>query len=566
MRFVIAAILLLTSTLLSAQADTVQACKLLLVFDTPKKVPHLSFIEESLRVLVYSGGEQQQVFCKVSNFNSMKENLQIEADLTKFMSFVNPQVSLYTPPDQARQERDKNTAKLLTDFGQLMKITVTSSEGGLLYTFQLFKVLSHQGEIPVLEPNGSADQLINPADKLAPQQLMRSIKNVCRVSNAPPSVRLIAVNGIKQNDFFSIAVDDTLLIEPEITDSDSPPENMTCRWYCKPLYRSLPLKYTTVSPSFQSFTSDSGTYMIWVKVNDRINEVYSDTLTLVFVHRPKILYPSDSPRKKNKYESKTIYQSFIHFGSEEPIVVNQKYVKLKLQRQAENIQFGFEAPWMADGEEKDRLNQAFKITNYGDYYLINHQAKTKSAGSYRFFVTAYDRGIASNKGEFVTKYYKAWPVYLTAGTSKNRIINNKSASLFYLTCGFGAYMKHRITFDFTAEIPMTDSADIHTAHTYPRNWRTGIIYDLSPKHRSLFVGAELDLLYLYYPWNTRQGYIGYALGLHLKARYLAKFWGLYFRPQLGFLQDFPQKGNKSLYLSTQFGFAFQPVIKGKTYR
>jgi hypothetical protein len=549
-----------------AQTDTAQDCKLLLVYDTPQKAPHLSFIEESLRVLVYSGGEQKQVFCNVSNMNSMQENLKNEADLTMFIKFVNPQTSLYTPPTQARQERDLNTTNLLTGFGQLMKVTVTPSEGGLLYTFQLYKVLSPPGEIPVLEPYGSADQLINPADKLAPQQLMRSIKNVCRVSNAPPSVRLISVNGIKQTDFYSIAVDDTLLIEPEINDADSPPENMMCRWFCKPLYNSIPLKFTVVSPTFLSFTSDSGTYLIWTKVNDRINEVNSDTLKIVFVHRPEIISSPDSPKKKDKYESKTIYQSYLHFGSEEPIVVDQKYYKLQLRRRAKDIRFGFEARWMPDGEEKDRLNQAFRITNHGEYYLIDHQAKTKNAGSYRFFVTAYDRGIASGPGVFTARYYKAWPVYFTVGTAQNRVFNYKPASLYHLTLGFGAYMKHRIIFDFTAEVPMTDSADIQRAHTYPRNWRAGIIYELFGKHKSLFAGPELDFLYLYYPWNSRQGYFGCAIGLHLRARYLAKHWSLYFRPQMGYLKDFPQEKNHTFYWSTQFGFAFQPVVKGKTYR
>lgn len=568
MRFLIFVLLLLPASVIVAQPDSMQQCKLLLVFDTPGKVPHLSYIEGSLKTLVYSGGDQQQVFCDVKNLNAMRENLETEADLSRFLDFINPELDLYKQNSKSRQQRDSVTVKLLTGFGQLMKVTVTPESGALLYSFQLYHVLSPPGELPVLDPYNSSEQLINPKDQLATKQLMLCIKNVCKVSNAPPQVRLIPVNAVQQIGFYAIAVDDTLVIDPEIKDPDSPSDNIMCRWYCKPVGKSVPLRYTQVSPTFHASTNDSGTYLVWTKVSDRINEVYSDTLRIVFVFRPEIVdLPGASQlRTESKYESKTIYQSYVHFGTEKPLTIHKKTYKLNLRRNSPGIQFGFDAPWMPDSEEKDQLNKAFKITSDGQSYLIEHQAKNKNAGSYRFFVTAYDRGIASKPGIFIAKYYKAWPVYFTIGTSRNKILNYKDASLQYFTFGFTGYMKHRILIDFKAEVPLPDTAILQQAHTYPRNWRSGITYELFPNQKSFFAGAEFSLLYLYYPWNTRQGYIGYALGLHLKVRYMAKHWAMYFRPQIGYLEDFPQKGSNNIYLSTQFGFAFQPVVKGKIYR
>jgi hypothetical protein len=251
--------------------------------------------------------------------------------------------------------------------------------------------------------------------------------------------------------------------------------------------------------------------MIWAEVSDRINKVYSDTLKIVFVIRPEIIDLPDTSetRRENKYASKTIYQSYFFSGTDAPSTINTKLFRLYLRNPGANVQFGFYAPWMPDSEEKDQLNKAFKISNRDQFYIIEHQAKTKKAGSYRFFITAYDRGIPSRAGVFTAKYYKALPFFLTLGSSRNIITKNRDASLRYFSLGITGYMKQRILLDFKTEIPMSDSADIQQVHNYPRNLRAGVIYELFPNLGSFFAGAELSFLYLYYPWNTRQFYFGY---------------------------------------------------------
>ncbi|MGL5889899.1 MAG: hypothetical protein ACRC3B_08435 [Bacteroidia bacterium] len=568
MRLISFILFLFSAQLTFAQSDSLQRCRLLLVFDTPGKVPYLSYIEESLKVLVYSGGNQEQIFCKVSNLNAMRDNLETEADLSLFLNFINPKLDLYTQNSKSRQERDSTTVKLLTGFGQLMKVTVTSEFGALLYSFQLYNVLSSPGEIPVLDPYSNSEQLINPKDELAPKQLMLCIKNVCKVSNAPPQVRISPINAVKNFNYYSVSVNDTLKVIPYIIDPDSPEENFSYTWFCIPQRKSPKLTYNSSTRLFSIVPKDTGHYIIWVIVTDQINKSNSDTLKVAFVFKPKITNVNSPGNllNPNPTELQCIYQSYCISQTKKPLIIRPGYHRVYLEKKSDSIRFQIDAPWIKNKDDIAELNRSFHIIKINEFYAILHDDQINKAGRYHYLISAMDRGIQSEFVPIKYKYYKAWPLSFSYGVTSNYVSNHKRLNLKYMTWGICAYLKHRVILDLTYEAPLLDSVISPRPPILLRNWRGAVVLELFSQSDEIFTGIEFTQMVFFDPLNPWEVYLGYATGFYIKLRYIGKVLSVFYRPQIGFLKDFPQKGSNSIFWSSQLGFAFQPIIKGKTYR
>lgn len=292
---IIIALFSVSLSLAQSSELTISNSETLLYFAEGQNNFLVPMIEDILKDLRFTGREQR-MFTKVTSLNLLLAGKDIRMNLDIAFDYYDRGKSEGKGKTESRQIEtrvDDKTAATLKQHNLLLYVHINQLNSIFEYQITLLKFsvraddkASYSFVTPEFGVYRSTSILIDPLKPNYKQELRSGLIALFKEANEKPKPMLISKSHPMEDNKIITTVNDTVRLEANVLDDDSPKEKIRHAWDFSP-YKNFSLVGNQETAKDMIFHK-AGTYTVELQVSDGISEFSSTSCTVIVQNRPVI--------------------------------------------------------------------------------------------------------------------------------------------------------------------------------------------------------------------------------------------------------------------------------------